>query len=113
MTLRELAAGWPSGIDRTGLYRQIYLDCESVIEHTPAHLFTGRVNWKAWRRSGLYDRLRLDALVLGLVVDGQSLRDAEMCRDYALTRVGRSRRNRSAPWGELIDQWERGHAPGD
>ena len=107
VTLDALASSWPSDTKRVSLYQQILADCESAVEHAPAHLLTGRTNWKVWRQSGLYDRLRLDALVLDLVADGLPLRDAEEGREYALAHVGRRARGRQAPWEDLIKQWER------
>jgi len=113
MALSDLASSWPSELGEINLYRQIYADCESAVEHTPAYLLTGRINWKAWRKSGLYDRLRLDALVLDLVAAGLPPRDAEVGREYALANVGRRLRGQQAPWEELIKQWEHDYVRGD
>lgn len=106
MTHESLVSAWPSETRDLSLYREIYSDCVSALEHTPAHLFSGRVNWKAWKRSGLYDRLRLDVLMLDGLIQGGAPSEAEKCRAWLLENVGSVGRRQEVPWEELLTRYK-------
>jgi hypothetical protein len=93
-TLDDFIEAWPAKATDDTLFAQIYADCQSAVEHTPAYLFSRAINWRAWRQSGLYDLLKLDRRILERVIDGQSLDEASSCRSYALDQLADDRSHR-------------------
>lgn len=83
-TLAEFLDAWPRDTEGIALYGQIYADCETAAEHTPAHIVSRRLNWKAWRQSGLPGLLSLDVEVLDQVAQGLSYTEAQVLRDHML-----------------------------